>query len=399
MPTPIASNGKSGPDAPEATHDCDETPIRVFVHLAHGLGAIKWEQRWKEGRVIGINEPLPYGYHRARDLGCSVEYSRDSMESAVGRLIRLGVRAILGFDLIHAWYNFERLCQADVVWTHTESQYLSILLLLKLLPRERRPKLIAQTVWLVDRWNRTSFLKRSLYSWLISDADVLTFLSPENLRVARQLFPQVRSQLVRFGISIDQRKFPQPRSFRHQLQLISIGNDEHRDWKLLINVIASRKQWTLRIASTKIDRGLLVNASNIEIVRLRSNDELMALYDWADVLVLAIKPNLHASGITVIQEAALRGVPVICTDTGGLQAYFTDSELQFVRPQDDVALQRAIDTLAADRDKRLAMARGAQVRMSPADLSSQAYVRQHVELSRDLLGRLNPAGYNAYADS
>jgi len=32
-------------------------------------------------------------------------------------------------------------------------------------------------------------------------------------------------------------------------------------------------------------------------------------------------PNLHASGITVIQEAVLAGVPVVATDTGGLDGH------------------------------------------------------------------------------
>jgi glycosyltransferase involved in cell wall biosynthesis len=102
--------------------------------------------------------------------------------------------------------------------------------------------------------------------------------------------------------------------------------------------------------------------------------------------VLAIKPNLHASGITVLEEAALLGVPMICSDAGGLRAYFSDSEVRFVPPQDVTALKAAIRELAADPDARLALAEKAQARMGSTGLSSESYVRRHVEISRDLLG-------------
>jgi hypothetical protein len=106
-----------------------QNPIKVFVHLAHGFGAQSWARRWKDGKILGVNDPLPYGYCRADTMGCAVRHSEDRHETALGKLFRLGIRAILGFDLIHAWRNFDGIRSADVVWTHTESQFLSILLL------------------------------------------------------------------------------------------------------------------------------------------------------------------------------------------------------------------------------------------------------------------------------
>ncbi len=130
---------------------------------------------------------------------------------------------------------------------------------------------------------------------------------------------------------------------------------------------------------------------NAEIVKLRSNDELMALYGWADIIVVSLKPNLHASGITVIQEAALRGVPVICSDVGGLRAYFSDQEVFFVPAQDAGALRRSIDDVAVDQKKRFSLAECAQARMGPTGLSSLAYVQRHVQISKELLGAACPA--------
>lgn len=362
-----------------------KSPIQVFVHLAYGFGAQSWERHWKEGKILGINEPLPYGYYRAGTMGCSVTHSRDRPEAAPTRFFRLGIRAILGFDLIHAWRNLEGIRNADVVWTHTESQFLAILLLLQRTPRARRPKLIAQSVWLFDRWHKFSALKQRLFSALMKQADILTVLSPENLAVAKRVFPDVRSELVLYGIVADAKIAPTLRPVKKSLNIVSLGNDEHRDWSLLIDAVSGQGDWALKIASQNVKPSSIGNATNLEIVSLKTNDELFALYRWADVLVLALKPNLHASGITVIQEAALQGVPVICSDTGGLRAYFSDTDIRFVPPQDETALRNAIRDLANDPDIRLALAQKAQARMGPRDLSSESFVRRHVEISRDLL--------------
>ena len=360
-------------------------PMQVFVHLAYGFGAQSWERRWKDGKILGINEPLPYGYYRAEAMGCSVTHSQDHKESAPEKAFRLGIRVLLGFDLIHAWRNFGQMRTADVIWTHTESQFLAILLLLRTLPPDARPKLIAQSVWLFDQWRKFPALKRWLLSLLIRQADILTVLSSENLAVARQLFPEVRSELVLFGIAADRKVAPELRPVKEGLNIVSLGNDVHRDWPLLIAAVANQGGWALKIASQKIKPSVIGGANNIEIASLKTNDELSALYQWADVLVLAVKPNLHASGITVIEEAALLGVPVICSDIGGLRAYFSDADVHFVRPQDVNALREAIRQLANDPGARLRLARNAQARMGPKDLSSESFVHRHVEISRELL--------------
>ena len=73
-------------------------------------------------------------------------------------------------------------------------------------------------------------------------------------------------------------------------------------------------------------------ASNIEIGRARSQDELLAAFREATLVCVPLLPNLHASGITVIQEAVLAGAPVVATDTGGLDAYFARDEIDSPPP-------------------------------------------------------------------
>jgi glycosyltransferase involved in cell wall biosynthesis len=370
---------------------CDP-PIRVFVHLAHGFGASQWEAKWNRGEIIGINDHLPYGYFWAREDGCLVEHSEDKEERLVGKLMRLGARLLLGFDFVHAWRNRRGIGRAEVVWTHTESQYLAVLLLFQARRRSRRPKLIAQSVWFFDRWNRWSLPRRWFYAWLMQQADVLTVHSPENLQSARELFPMCRSEIVPFGIRTEPIRPRRPRKLHEPIRVLSLGNDRHRDWATLVNAVRGWEQCELRLVSRRIPRALVRDAGNVEVVCPKTNDELMALYEWADIVALAIKPNLHASGITVVEEATVCGVPVICTDTGGLKAYFSDDEVKYVPPCQPEALRRQIASLAEDVDAGVSRVTRARKRMVAAGLSSRDFARRHAKLSRELLGAPDPGG-------
>jgi len=277
------------------------------------------------------------------------------------------------------------------VWTHTEIEYLAVLLLFRSLFWKRRPKLIAQNVWLFDRWQSFSGAGRFALSWLIAKADILTFLSLENLKAARSLFPNVRCEFVPFGINADEILALMRKKAHRPLHVLSVGNDPHRDWPILIAAMRGLPDCYLKIASKKVKAKEIASCPNIELLNISSNDQFLAAFDWADILVVALKPNLHASGITVLQEAAVRGVPIVCTDTGGLRAYFSDEEIYYIPGNNPVEIQIAVMTLAADDELRFALAARAQERMKSGLLSSRCYARRHAELSRDLLAQETPS--------
>ena len=362
-----------------------ERPLRVFVFLGHGFGAQRWTERWSRGQIPGLNEKLPYGYHLAANKDCVVDYSEDTNENRFTELARRSMRRLLGCDLVHAWRNRKALFAADIVWTHTELEHLAVLALWQYRRRERRPRLIAQNVWLFDRWQRFSTPRRWLYRYLLSQADVLTFLSPENLNAARELFPRMRCEFLPFGVSWHSMVAPVRRAAHRPVRLVALGNDMHRDWQTLI---AAAEPWSgcrLRIGSKNIDRRLTDHAQNIEVIAPSSDREVEELYAWADLAVVPLKPNLHASGLTVIFEAVLHGLPVVCTDTGGIRGYFSEEDVRYVPPQDPVALRRTLRDLAEDDSMRIAMATHAQAQMLSSDLSSRSFARRHYEISRELV--------------
>ena len=280
--------------------------MNVFVQLAYGFDAERWEERWLSGSLLGTNERLPYGYHLAREMGCTVEYSRDAAEGPFGRLFRLALRALLGFDFLHAWRNRRGVLDATAVWTHTESQHLAVALLLKTFAPLRRPVVIGQSVWLMDRWDRYGAARKLFYRWLLDDIDALTFHSPNNSKRAKEVFGAEKCQMVKFGINGDGRLAPTLRPIGDPVRVLAIGNDRHRDWDCLVKAFAKETRIEVEIISQTMDPRLLRGIDNIYLKDIRCQSALVAAYDRADIVVIPLRPNLHASGISCIEEAFIR---------------------------------------------------------------------------------------------
>jgi glycosyltransferase involved in cell wall biosynthesis len=169
---------------------------------------------------------------------------------------------------------------------------------------------------------------------------------------------------------------------------LSAGSDRHRDWATLIAAVREGAEVELRIVAPRLPAGLKpgVNAS---LTRPKTNDEYVELYRWADIVALALIPNLHGSGITVIEEAITLGVPVVATDVGGLRGYFSDLEVRYVPVAQPVAMREAIFALADDDEGCVKMVDRAQRRLIEAGLTSRRFAQRHAELSRDLLSGAN----------
>jgi len=269
-----------------------------------------------------------------------------------------------------------------VVWTHTESQYLAVAAVAKLIGL--KAKIIGQTVWLFDHWFELSWPKRRFYRFLIERIDVLTFHSPLNMEVARTLFPAADVRLVPFGIPSEKKTAPRLRP-QQPLKVLAIGNDRHRDWKTLIAAVRNRPEISLVVLSGTIGKSLAKDIPNITVRLAKTNSELAKEFENAGVVCVPLKNNLHASGITVIEEAVLAGVPVVATDTGGLRSYFSEEEVQYVRPGDPKALLETLLNVGRDPAKAFEMAVRAQGKMGIGGLGVSSYVRDHVSISNEIV--------------
>ena len=382
--TKAAQRGAAGAPAPDN--------VRVFALLGYGFGGDRWRERFAKGEIPGLNDALPYGLRRAEGNGLSVAYSQDADEGAVLRLARRSVARVLGFDLAHAWRNRRSMLAADVVWAFTERESLAALLLFRLLGRRPRPRIVAQCMWLFDQWDRFSWPRRAAYRWLLGQADAIATLAPSNRDAACRLVPEVRSELVLFGLA-SSRSLASPRraTCHAPIRIAALGGDMHRDWPTLLAAFGGAAEFELRVLSAKIKVPKGEEFANVEARRARDQADVEGLYAWGDIVVVPLSPNLYASGSTVILEAVAFGVPVVASDAGGLRAYFSDDEICYVPPGDPDALREAARELAGDPERRFNMAAAAQRRMVEADLTWDGYAMRCRRLSEELLGRRSVA--------
>ncbi|MEN3166328.1 glycosyltransferase [Gluconobacter sp. OJB] len=359
--------------------------MKVFVQLAYGFGGKTWRERWKAGRILGLNEEQAYGYSRVASDDVKIVYSEDQHENPFQKLLRYSVRAVFGFDFVHAWRNRKKMLAADVVWTHTESQTLSVLLLFRILKPVHRPKILGQVVWLMDRWRKQPFWRRWFFRFLMQHLDLLTVHSVCNLEDGQRLFPNLWIEQVRFGIRADDMKPARKTCQGKKLKVLSLGNDEHRDWKTFCAAAKALPDVEFSIASSaRAAFEASKNISNVTLVRAKDNVELIGLYSEADIVVVPLQSNRHASGITVVEEAIILGVPVISSDCGGLTDYFDSDSVLYVPTKNPKALAEAISAVRADPSGALQRTETAQERVKNT-INSVQYARKHVELSKELL--------------
>ena len=315
-----------------------------------------------------------------------MKYSQDAKETRLAAFCRRAICRTLGFDIVHAWRNRAGLRTADVVWTHTEREHLAALLLFRLLGIRKAPRVIAQCIWLFDGWPRFSRPRRWLYLWLLRQADVITTHSPENLNVAHLLLPGCRTELVMFGINAECIKAVRRSVCHRPVRVATLGSDMHRDWETLFRALGNIPDFEVRIASSTVKPRFTRGAGNISVKAAQSREQVERLYEWADIVLVPLNHNLHASGLSVILEATLSGLPVVATDTGGLRAYFSNQELQYVPVGDATAIRRAVSELANGDDRRFSLATRAQRRIIDGRLTSETYALHHRRLSEELLG-------------
>jgi glycosyltransferase involved in cell wall biosynthesis len=351
----------------------------VHVHLFYGADP----RFYRKGENIGCL----YGYHHAESDEFALTYSQDARENAPVRMLRRGLKALLGFDLIHTLRNRDEILRSDVVWTHTEHEYLSVALVLLLSGRRTAssPLLLAQSVWLLDKWPSYGMLRRWLYRKLIARADVLTTLSSENAELCQRYLGR-KATHVYYGLNTGDFPVQMPGEWQAHtpVRIAAIGNDRDRDWETLIEAFGNDSRYHVRLATRRRIPARL-HASNVEIAPAAGLKKARELYDWADLVLVPLRPNSHASGITVMLEAAALGKPMVVTDVGALNDYFSYGAVSYVPPFDSQALRAAVDRLVAEPDDALRQAQAAAVQLRTRDLTTRQFALQHVRITEELL--------------
>ena len=100
----------------------------------------------------------------------------------------------------------------------------------------------------------------------------------------------------------------------------------------------------------------------------------------------------------MIFEAIVLGIPIVCTEAGGLRALPPGGHMLRPAGRPD-ALRAAVVEVAADDERRFDMAVMAQRRVFAAGLTTQGYADCFRRLSGSFLGSVRPVGFRAACET
>jgi glycosyltransferase involved in cell wall biosynthesis len=354
---------------------------RVAVIMRYGLNREAWRRRFEAGEVV---DAAPYGYQLA-DERFALDWSVDHRENVVAGWWRGAVRHALGFDLVHVWRNRRLLQDADAVWTHTEREHLAVAAIKALRPRRYRFRSIAQSVWLWDLWPTLSRPRKALFRRLLRRHDIELVLSRVNRDDSRAAVPGRTVVRVPFGTHLATPRTAGARAVTPRV--LVVGNDRHRDWNLMAQVATLLPDVDFDVITRADAVRALPWPANTEVRGVTQTEILTNAYSEASLVAVPLLPNRHASGCTVAIEGISAGLPVVASDTGGIDEYVTGSTSTLVAVGDAEAFAAAIrGHLAADEepDATVAARRG---------LSEHDYIDRLVSVTRSLLAGdpLDPA--------
>jgi glycosyltransferase involved in cell wall biosynthesis len=141
----------------------------------------------------------------------------------------------------------------------------------------------------------------------------------------------------------------------HDVLIRALGQVQALPWRL--TCVGSTD---IHPATTDTVRRMIAEAGLHDRVTLtgsRDRDELSALYDTADVVVM---PTYYEGYGMAVAEALARGLPVVATPTGGIPDLVGPDAGILVPAGDDVALAAALRSVIEDATLRARLAEGAR---------------------------------------
>ncbi|SNT29072.1 glycosyltransferase family 4 protein [Rhodococcoides kyotonense] len=278
-----------------------------------------WAQRHANGEVP---DRFPYGLDRIANHGLDVDVrrSKDPLVGIPGRLER---------RLDHAWRQGATLARGGPVLSWDERAGIPAVL------TTRRP-VVTGAIWVNDDPYR-------LASFALPKAAAVWALSTAQLPALREIGVK-KPVYVPMGIDAD---FFTPEPQSTERTVLGVGNDKHRDHATFCAAA------NLLDAKVELVTRLHVEApGRVDVVPHLSHADLRDRYRRARVVALALKPNLHVSGVTALLEAMACARPVVITDNPGIREYVDDGVTGIIVPPGDAeAMATAVRTLLDDPAK------------------------------------------------
>jgi glycosyltransferase involved in cell wall biosynthesis len=307
---------------------------------------------------------------------------------SAGRALKWALERAGGYggDFATVLGSLRRANSADVVFSTVDTVGIPLMLVRR--AGRLRPPLVYVAIGLPERLAklRSERMRRLYASALGACSSVIAYSQHEA--------DELRSWLARYGFSppvafvpfgVDPAAF-NPRPDPATVDVVSVGNDPHRDYELLLRVASRVPDVSFRIVTSRDHRrGLASPPENVALETDIPFEEMRRRLVEARVVALPVRENSYSGATTVLLQAMALGKPVVVTRTNAIATGYglVDGEnCRLVAPGDDEGFERALSGVL--RDEFHARALGASARATvERELTWDRYVDRIEALLRD----------------
>lgn len=356
----------------------------VFLGLRHAILADQWKKEFKEGRR---NDTMLYGYGNAADDDFKVNYCR------FNRLERFFFKDnLFGKMYLYLFKLPILLTTHDIVWTHVDRDSLFVARLRSIpVIKKLFCKQISNFVWLIDHTKDFTAEKKLKIAKQLKVIDKVLFLSPSEKELFIKYYGCPEQQLLytRYGIRFDayggNALAVKPAGFEHERFILSVGTDQHRDLKLLEEVAKLNPDKIFIVCSGSPEHlTRKFQSKNLFIMKATYN-EMVFLYRSCEQVIIPLRFNYHASGITTLLEAAAARKPTVINMTPGLEDYGIDGETCLFVPLNDAEKFSSAINLIREKIGLSEYLTNNAYNYLRADFNTDEYSKIYIKLSQDLL--------------
>jgi glycosyltransferase involved in cell wall biosynthesis len=277
-------------------------------------------------REHGVETPSDhfYGYAELAARGWHVDLLEEpdlavAHKTLIARAALHALPLPLGMNLVRvaavaSGRALERLNQYDIVVTTNQQlgSELSLLASLGLLTA----RIVMIVMGLLPLEPKGAMRAKGLGA-VLRKTTVIAISRPEQQSIQRRLGPSIAVRYVPFGID---HRFWRPRSPGSGGYVLSVGNDQHRDFGLLARIW--RPEWPRLRIITRL--AVPATANNVEVIkgdyasRLITDVEMREMVQGALFSVVPLRESWQPSGQSVGLQSMACGIPLIISDTPGL---------------------------------------------------------------------------------
>ena len=331
--------------------------MRAYLHYSHTLDPVRWMREYQQGL---LPDKLPYGLDRIAEFGVEVTLRSRPQTGALPGVGQRGTRLLTGgLELPDLVRNREERRAADVVlcWDERAGAYAAAR---SHLPGE--PPVATGVVWLTDLEHAGVGRRWPAVRGLASAACIFVNAAAQLDVLERWGVPPERRHFIHMAVDADfwgaERFEPEPDL------VVGAGNDRHRDHSLLVEAVRGLRE---RRPAARIELATHHPVDVPEGLGLRhprlDHREMRGLYGRGSVVALAVQPNLHLSGLTVVLEAMAAGRPVVVTEMPGISDYVVHGETGLLVQRDPNAIADALEAVLSDPDRAYEMGRSGRARL------------------------------------